>query len=285
MAAVTRLTRPVQDLGRSAGDALEDVGKQLTFYGRVLWDVMTTLVLRLKYKNVVFNLVSDITVGAGALIVGAGMVFVIFSMSFFTGANVGLQGYAGLEQIGAEAFTGLVGSFANTREVTPLIAGVAFAAQVGAGFTAELGAMRISEEIDALEVMSVRPISYLVGTRVLAALIAIIPLYMISLFASFFATKLVTTEFFGLSPGVYDYYFRLYLPPIDIFYSVVKACVFAVLVALIHCYYGFYASGGPAGVGVAVGRAIRLSIVAVVIVNLVLSLVFWGGGNTVSLTG
>ncbi|MFP5576979.1 MAG: ABC transporter permease [Acidimicrobiia bacterium] len=285
MAAVTRFTGPVQDLGRSIGDSLEDVGKQLTFYGRVLWDVITTLILRLKYSHVVFNLVSDITVGAGALIVGAGMVFVIFSMSFFTGANVGLQGYAGLEQIGAEAFTGLVGSFANTREVTPLIAGVAFAAQVGAGFTAELGAMRISEEIDALEVMSVRPISYLVGTRVLAALIAIVPLYLISLFASFFATKLVTTEFFGLSPGVYDYYFRLYLPPIDILYSVVKACVFAVLVALIHCYYGFYASGGPAGVGVAVGRAIRLSIVAVVIFNLVLSLIFWGGGNTVSLTG
>ena len=108
--------------------------------------------------------------------------------------------------------------------------------------------------------MSVRPMTYLVGTRVLAALVAIIPLYLISLFASFFATKLVTTEFFGLSPGVYDYYFQLYLPPIDIFYSLVKAAVFAVLVALIHCYYGFNATGGPAGVGVAVGRAIRLSI-------------------------
>ena len=282
---LTRVTKPVSNVGRSLGDSLEDAGKQLSFYGRVLWDVITANILRLKYKNVVFNLISDITVGAGALIVGAGMVFVIFSMSFFTGANVGLQGYAGLEQIGAEAFTGLVGSFANTREVTPLIAGVAFAAQVGAGFTAELGAMRISEEIDALEVMSVRPMTYLVGTRVLAALVAIIPLYLISLFASFFATKLVTTEFFGLSPGVYDYYFQLYLPPIDIFYSLVKAAVFAVLVALIHCYYGFYASGGPAGVGVAVGRAIRLSIVAVVVFNLVLSLVFWGGGNTVSLTG
>ena len=285
MTAAARITKPVSDLGTSIANGLEDVGRQLSFYGRVLWEVVTLNILRLKYKNVVFNLVSDITVGAGALIVGAGMVFVIFSMSFFTGANVGLQGYAGLEQIGAEAFTGLVGSFANTREVTPLIAGVAFAAQVGAGFTAELGAMRISEEIDALEVMSVRPMTYLVGTRVLAALIAIIPLYLISLFASFFATKLVTTVFFGLSEGIYDYYFRLYLPPIDVLYSVIKAAVFAVVVALVHCYYGYYASGGPAGVGVAVGRAIRLSIVAVVVFNLVLSLIFWGGGNTVSLTG
>lgn len=285
MAAVTRFTKPFSAVGTSLGNGLEDAGKQISFYFQVLWDVITSNILRLKYKNVVFSLISDITVGAGALIVGAGMVFVIFSMSFFTGANVGLQGYAGLEQIGAEAFTGLIGSFANTREVTPLIAGVAFAAQVGAGFTAELGAMRISEEIDALEVMSVKPMTYLVGTRVLAALVAIIPLYLISLFASFFATKLVTTEFFGLSPGVYDYYFRLYLPPIDILFSLIKAAVFAVLVALIHCYYGFYASGGPAGVGVAVGRAIRLSIVAVVVFNLVLSLIFWGGGNTVSLTG
>ncbi len=285
MAAITRLSKPFSAIGTSLGNGLEDVGKQISFYFQVLWDVITSNILRLKYKNVVFSLISDITVGAGALIVGAGMVFVIFSMSFFTGANVGLQGYAGLEQIGAEAFTGLIGSFANTREVTPLIAGVAFAAQVGAGFTAELGAMRISEEIDALEVMSVKPMTYLVGTRVLAALVAIVPLYLISLFASFFATKLVTTEFFGLSPGVYDYYFRLYLPPIDILYSVIKAAVFAVIVALIHCYYGFYASGGPAGVGVAVGRAIRLSIVAVVVFNLVLSLIFWGGGNTVSLTG
>ena len=228
---------------------------------------------------------SDITIGAGALIVGGGMIFVIFSMSFFTGTEVGLQGFKGLEQIGAQSFTGLVASWANTREVTPLIAGVAFAAQVGAGFTAELGAMRISDEIDALEVMSVPTFVYLVCTRVVAALLAIIPLYLISLYASYGATFLVTTKFFGLSKGIYNHYFHLYLPFIDVIYSLAKACVFAVAVTLIHCYYGFYASGGPEGVGVAVGRAIRLSIVAVVILNLILSLVFWGGGNTVRVAG
>ena len=285
MAGLPRALRPARAITRGAGDLLEDVGKQLQFYAQVVYEIVTQIILRLKYRNVVFNLVSDITIGAGALIVGGGMVFVIFSMSFFTGTEVGLQGYSGLKQIGAEAFTGLIGSFANTREVTPLIAGVAFAAQVGAGFTAELGAMRISDEIDALEVMSVPSRPYLVATRVTAALIAIIPLYLISLFASFFATRLVSTQLFGLSPGVYDYYFHLYLPVKDVFFSLTKAMLFAVVVALIHCYYGYNASGGPAGVGVAVGRAIRLSIVAVVLLNLVLSLIFWGGGNTVSLTG
>jgi len=230
-------------------------------------------------------MISDITIGASALIVGGGMVFVIFSMSFFTGTEVGLQGFKGLEQIGAQDFTGLVGAFANTREVTPLIAGIAFAAQVGAGFTAELGAMRISDEIDALEVMSVPTFTYLVCTRVIAALICILPLYLFSLFASFIATELISTRYFGMSPGQYDHYFRLYLPTIDIVYSTIKAAVFAVAVSLIHCYYGYYAKGGPAGVGVAVGRAIRLSIVAVVLLNLLLSLLFWGGGNTVKIAG
>src|SRR5689334_10119414 len=252
------------------GDAMEEVGSQLSFYVKIIFD--TPKIFIRGYASMLFALVSDITIGAGALIVGGGMVFVIFSMSFFTGTEVGLQGFKGLQQIGAQAFTGLVGSFANTREVTPLIAGVAFAAQVGAGFTAELGAMRISDEIDALEVMSIPTFTYLVATRVVAAVVAILPLYLISLYASFFATKLVSTRFFGLSPGIYDHYFHLYLPPIDIFYSVTKASVFAVAVALIHCYYGFYASGGPEGVGVAVGKAIRLSIVTVVILNLFMSL-------------
>jgi len=273
-----RVTRPI-------ADSLEEIGRQLAFYVRILIAIPTQLLTRIRYMNVVFNLMSDITIGAGALIVGGGMVFVIFSMSFFTGTEVGLQGFKGLEQLGAQAFTGLVASWANTREVTPLIAGVALAAQVGAGFTAELGAMRISDEIDALEVMSVPTFVYLVCTRVVAALLAIIPLYLIALFASYGATYLVTTKFFGLSSGVYNHYFKLFLPATDVVYSLIKACVYAVVVALIHCYYGFYASGGPEGVGVAVGRAIRLSIVTVVVLNLVLSLVMWGGGDTIKIAG
>jgi phospholipid/cholesterol/gamma-HCH transport system permease protein len=274
---------PISKVTRPVGNLLEEVGRQLAFYLRFFKEL--PLVLRGRRLGTVLALVSDITIGAGALIVGGGMVFVIFSMSFFTGTEVGLQGFKGLQQIGAESFTGLVGSFANTREVTPLIAGVAFAAQVGAGFTAELGAMRISDEIDALEVMSVPAFAYLVATRVVAAVLALLPLYLISLYASFFATKLVSTQFFGLSPGIYDHYFHLYLPPIDVFYSVAKACTFAVVVALIHCYYGFNASGGPEGVGVAVGKAIRMSIITVVILNLFMSVLFYGGGNTVRIAG
>jgi phospholipid/cholesterol/gamma-HCH transport system permease protein len=213
------------------------------------------------------------------------MLFVIFFLAFFTGTEVGLQGFTALQQIGAESFSGVISSVANTREITPLIAGVALAAQVGAGFTAQLGAMRISDEIDALEVMSVDSFVYLVCTRVWAALITMVPLYLTALFSSYLATELIVTKFFTLSPGIYRHYFRLFLPPIDVVYSFGKAIIFAVVVTLIHCYYGYYATGGPAGVGKAAGRAIRLSIISVTVLNLLASLVFYGGKDTARIVG
>jgi len=239
----------------------------------------------LRYRGVILDLISDITIGVGAILFGAGMFFVIFSMAFFTGTQVGLEGFQGLQQIGAEAFVGLVSSFANTREITPLVAGVALAAQVGCGYTAELGAARISEEIDALEVMAVPPMVYMVATRIWAALITMIPLYLAALFSSYLATQAIVTKFFELSSGTYTHYFQLFLPATDIFYSLIKAVIFAVVVTLIHCYYGYNASGGPAGVGIATGKAIRMSIVVVVILNLFLSLLMWGGGDTIAIAG
>lgn len=266
---------------RQTAKPFEEIEKQFRFYA----SVSKAMPAALHYRGQILNLVSDITIGAGAIIFGAGMFFVIFSMSFFTGTQVGLEGFQGLQQIGAEAFVGLVSAWANTREITPLIAGIALAAQVGAGFTAEIGAARISEEIDALEVMAIPSLTYLVATRVWAALITIIPLYVAALFASYMATQAIVTKFFSLSAGTYTHYFKLFLPPIDIFYSLIKVLVFAVVVTLIHCYYGYNASGGPAGVGVASGRALRTSIVTVVLLNLLMSLLMWGGGDTVRIAG
>lgn len=266
--------------GRRAGAPFARLWDQFRFYGEALGG----LVRAFKYGGVILRLTTDVAVGAGALIIGGGMFFVIGSLAFFTGTAVGLEGYVALDQIGAQAYAGLIGAFANAREITPLIAGVALSAQIGAGFTAELGAMRISEEIDALEVMSVPSLVYLVSTRIWAALILAIPLYLLALFASFEASRLMVTRYYDVSVGAYDQYFNLFLPPIDIFYSLTKAVIFVVVVVLIHCYYGFYASGGPVGVGVAVGRAIRASLVVVVLLNLVMSVMFYGAGDTVRIS-
>ena len=271
--AAAAARRQVAGVGTGVGSLLDQAFDQLAFY----FKVVLNLPKGLKYRREITALVSDITIGTGALVIGGGMFFFVTSIAFFTGTEVGLEGFTGLQQIGAQAFTGVISSLANTREITPLVAGVALAAQVGAGFTAQLGAMRISEEIDALEVMGIDSFTYLVTTRVWAALICMIPLYLAALFASYLATGLVVTKFFGLSTGVYQHYFRLFLPPIDILYSFVKAMVFAIAVTVIHCYYGYRASGGPAGVGVAAGRAIRISIIAVVLLNLLLSTIMFGG--------
>ncbi|MFD0688303.1 ABC transporter permease [Actinomadura fibrosa] len=279
---------PVRRLGRAVRVRTAGLAASANlpiFLGRVLYHLLFDIVIRRKYGRTLAKQVSDITVGVGALVIGGGMIFVIATMSLATGAMVGLQGYPGLERIGAEAFTGLVASYSNVREVTPIIAGVALVAQVGTGFTAEIGAMRISEEIDALEVMGINSLAYLVCTRVAAGVIALVPLYLVSLFMAFFATRFITIQYFGLSPGIYDYYFHLYLPPIDVFYSVIKVAVFAFIVMFIHCYRGYYAAGGPVGVGVAAGRAIRESTILMILMNLVLSYIFWGHGSTVRLTG
>ncbi|HMJ78045.1 MAG TPA: ABC transporter permease [Iamia sp.] len=271
----------------AAGPIAAVIGGVALLYDMVVFSgrIIIRLPRALRYRKEIATLISDMTIGAGAVVVGGGMIIVIFFLAFFTGTEVGLQGFTALEQIGAEAFSGVISSVGNTREITPLIAGVGLAAQVGAGFTAQLGSMRISDEVDALEVMSVDSMVYLVCTRVWAALVTMVPLYLIALFSSFLATKLIVTRFFTLSPGVYDHYFQLFLPPIDIFYSFIKAIVFAIVVTLIHCWYGYYATGGPAGVGRAAGRAIRASIMAVTILNLVLSLVFYGDQDTARIVG
>ncbi len=261
---------------------LDLLGAQLKFYVTAL--VWAPRSIR-RYKKEILRLLAEVTLGSGALAVIGGTVGVILGMTFFTGAQVGLSGYAALNQIGTAAFSGFVSAYFNTREIAPLVASIALAATVGCGFTAQLGAMRISEEVDALEVMAIPSLPFLVTTRIIGGLIAIIPLYVVGLLSSYIATRLVVTQFFGQSAGTYDHYFELFLPPGDVMWSFGKVLVFSVVVVLIHCYHGYNASGGPAGVGVAVGRAVRTSIVAINVIDLLLSMAIWGTTTTVRLAG
>lgn len=261
---------------------LDGVGRQLAFYGSAIVWIPKTVV---SYRAETVRLIGDVALGRGAMAALGGSVGVVIAMSFFTGIEVGLQGYEGLEQIGASTLTGFISAYFNTREISPIVAGVALSATVGCGFTAQLGAMRISEEIDALEVMAVRPISYLVASRVIAGLVAVVPLYFVGLLASYLSTRAVVTLIYGQSTGTYDHYFHLFLPPEDIGWSVFKVLIFATIIILSHCWYGFNASGGPAGVGVAVGRSVRFSIVMIVIVDFLLSMAIWGSTTTVRLAG
>jgi phospholipid/cholesterol/gamma-HCH transport system permease protein len=261
---------------------LDDLGEQMSFYVRAL--AWTPRTIR-RYKKEVLRLLSEVVFGSGSLAVIGGTVGVIAFMSFFTGTEVGLQGYAALDQLGVGPIAGFISAYFNTREIAPLVAGLALSATVGCGFTAQLGAMRISEEIDALEVMAVPSVPFLVTSRIIAGFIAVIPLYVIGLLSSYFASRVIVVSYYHQSGGTYDHYFHLFLPPLDIVWSFFKVLVFSVVIILTHCYFGYNAKGGPAGVGVAVGRAVRTSIVAVTIFDFFLSLAIWGSTTSVRLAG
>ncbi|MFB4317879.1 MlaE family ABC transporter permease [Actinomadura sp. 21ATH] len=261
---------------------LDQPGDQLGFYVRAL--LWTPRALR-RYLKEVQRLLGEVAFGSGALAVIGGTVGVMFAMTLFTGVVVGLQGYAALNQIGTSAFTGFVSAYFNTREIAPLVAGLALSATVGAGFTAQLGAMRINEEIDALEGMGIPSMPYLVTTRIIAGTVAIIPLYGIGLLSSYLASRQITIWVNGQSAGTYDHYFNVFLSPTDVILSFLKVLIFSVMVILAHCYYGYRAAGGPAGVGVAVGRAVRTAIVLISVTDFFLSLAIWGATTTVKVAG
>ena len=272
-------------VGRRAGDVtigvvdrtmdlLALVGSFATFSWAVLRSVPATLRL---YPAEVLRQLKDIAWGSGALIVGGGTVGVMVLLSVSAGTSLGIEGFSGLELVGLAPLTGFISASANTRELAPLVAALALGAQVGCRFTAQIGSMKVHEEVDALEVMAVRPMRYLVTTRVIACMLAILPLYLIGLIGSYIASMVSVVVLFGQSPGQYDHYFSTFIQGRDVFLSVIKILVFALTIALIHCWYGFRVSGGPQSVGEATGTAIRASIVAVVVIDMVLTLAFWGG--------
>lgn len=166
-----------------------------------------------------------------------------------------------------------------------MVAAIGFAAQAGCRMTAEIGAMRISEEIDALEAQGIRSIPFVVTTRVIAGIITIVPLYLLTLILSYVACQMVVSVFNDQSSGTYDHYFTAFLQPMDVVWSLLKATIFVITIILIHGYQGYYASGGPEGVGRASGRAIRASLIAVVVLDMILTIVLWGFDSGIRISG
>src|SRR3954470_7971551 len=279
---VPKVLRPIVGVGHYVQGSLEDLGRQTAFYGRTIgWSGRT---LR-RYKKECIRLLSEVAFGTGALAVIGGTVVIVIFMTFFTGLEVGQQGYNSLNQLGAAVYTGFISAYFNTREIAPIIAGIALSATVGCGFTPQLGAMRVGEEIDALESLAVPSVPFLVTSRMLAGLVAVVPRSVLGLLASYTSTRLMTTMVFGQSRGTYDHSFTAFLPREDIVISFIKVMVFAIIIILVPCYSAYPATGAPAGVGLAVGRAVRLAITLVVATDLLLDLALYGQQVTVRIAG
>jgi phospholipid/cholesterol/gamma-HCH transport system permease protein len=258
------------------------VGDHTAFYGKALAGMPFAAV---HYRREVIRLIAEISMGAGTLAMIGGTVVIVGFLTLAAGGTLAVQGYSSLGNIGIEALTGFLAAFINVRIAAPVVAGIGLAATFGAGVTAQLGAMRINEEIDALEAMAIRPISYLVSTRILAGMMAITPLYCIAVILSFLASQFTTTFLFGQSSGLYNHYFSTFLNPIDLLWSFLQAALMAITILLIHTYYGYFAAGGPAGVGVATGNAVRTSLIVVVSVTLLVSLSIYGSNGNFNLSG
>jgi phospholipid/cholesterol/gamma-HCH transport system permease protein len=261
---------------------LDDLGEQALFWGKSVRYIPNALT---RYRKETIRLIAEMTMGSGALMVIGGTVGVAAFLTLASGSVIAVQGYSSLGDIGIEALTGFLSAFLNVRIIAPVIAGIALAATIGAGTTAELGAMRVSEEIDAVESMAVHSVSYLVSTRLVAGLVAILPLYSLAVLAAFFAARATTIYINGQSAGLYDHYFNTFLIPVDLLWSFLQAIVMSIAVMLVHTYYGYNASGGPVGVGIAVGRAVRTSLVVVVVITLFISLAVYGGSGNFNLSG
>jgi phospholipid/cholesterol/gamma-HCH transport system permease protein len=236
------------------------------------------------YRKEVLRLIAEVGMGTGAMAVIGGTVAIIGFVTLAAGSLIAIQGFASLGNIGVAAFTGFFAALANIRVVAPVVTGQALAATVGAGATAELGAMRISEEVDALEVMGVKSLSFLVSTRLIAGMVVIIPLYAMAILLSFLSAQLVTTLFYGQSVGTYEHYFHTFLRVDDVMWSFLEVIIMSVVVLLNHAYFGYYASGGAVGVGEAVGRSMRTSLISIVTVVLLFSLALYGTDPNFNLT-
>ncbi len=262
------------------GSLFERLGHQATFGAQALGAIPRTVA---RYRRHTGAILVDMIWGNGSIVVGGGTIGVLAFMGAAIGGSVGVEGYAVLDMVGMGPLTGFISAYANTREMAPMIAAIGFGAQAGTRMTAEIGAMRIAEEIDALEAQGIPSIPYVVTPRVIAGMITIIPLYLFALALSYLSCALVVN--LHQASGTYYHYFDSFIQPSDVAFSVIKAIIFVTLIVAIHCYEGYYAGGGPEGVGQASGRAIRASLITVVIADMVLTVLFWGNNPGLRLSG
>lgn len=280
--AITAPRARVVNLIRGCGQGWNQIGLQAEFYFRTLHSIGDAV---LHYRKEVLRLIAQMGLGVGALAIIGGTVAIVGFLTLSTGAVIAVQGYNQFANIGVEALTGFASAFLNVRIIAPGTTAIALSATIGAGATAQLGAMRINEEIDALEVIGIRSIAYLASTRVIAGVIVVVPLYCVGVAMSFTAARVGTTAIYGQSTGVYDHYFNTFLNPTDLIWSFVQSITMATVIMLVHTYYGFNATGGPAGVGEAVGRAVRTSLVVAAFVVTAMSLAVYGQSGNFNLAG
>src|SRR5881394_449359 len=229
----------------------------------------------LVWSGRVFKFFGEALRQAGVLILGSTMV--IWGLAFILGLQCGIEGAYFNRSVGAPAYAGVFSAWCDLREVMPYAFGYMMSAKVGTGLVAEIGAMRITDEIDALEVMGISSMTFLCATRLLAAAMVLPFVYLAGVGAGFFASYLAVVQQIGdVSSGGYFLIFWMFQNPPDLIYSLVKSMAMALMIVLVGCYYGYTASGGPVGVGTATAKSMVFNTVGVHLIGMLGTQVFWG---------
>jgi phospholipid/cholesterol/gamma-HCH transport system permease protein len=232
----------------------------------------------------VFRFFGEALRQAGVLILSSTLV--IWGLIFIIGLQCGIEGAYFTRAQGAPAYAGVFAAWCDLRELVPYAFGYMMAAKVGTGIVAEIGSMRISDEVDALEVMGISSMTFLCATRLLAAWLVLPFMYLAGIGAGFFASYLAVVQQIGeVSSGGFFLIFWLFQNPPDLLYSVIKAMAMATVIVLVGCYYGYNASGGPVGVGTATAKSMVLNIVMVHLIGMLGTQVFWGANPRAPIGG
>jgi phospholipid/cholesterol/gamma-HCH transport system permease protein len=254
-------------------ERFETVGQWVLFVAQVVY--LLPLTVR-KYRRETIQRMISLAWGRGSLVVDGGVISVLVILGLAIGGMVAIEAFSTLNLLGFGALSGIIGGIGDVREMAPLCAGIAFAAQCGCRMTAEIGSMRINEEIDAIEAIGLQPVPFVVGTRLVGGMLCVIPGFLLTLLTSFSVADVMVTKLYTQPEGTYKHYFIEFMSFQDLTYSTVKAIFFCAAVTIIHCYYGYFASGGPVGVGLAAGRAVRASLVAIMVLDFTLTVALWG---------
>jgi len=266
---------PVNDWLAVPRDWLESFGEIVKFAAKVIGEIA-----RLR----VFRFFGEALRQAGILIVSSTLV--IWGLVFIIGLQCGIEGAYFNRSVGTPAYAGVFSAWCDLRELVPLVFGYMMAAKVGTGIVAELGSMRISDEIDALEVMGISGVTFLCATRLLAAMLVLPFVYLCSVGAGFFASYLAVVQQIGdVSSGGFFLIFWQFQNPPDLLYSLIKAMCMVIVIVLVGCYYGYNASGGPVGVGTATAKSMVMNIVSVHLISMLGTQLFWGANPRAPIGG
>ncbi len=254
---------------------VEAAGDIVKFFGRVFGEL---------FSGRVFRFFGEALRQSGVLILGSTLV--IWNLAFILGLTCGIEGAYFNRSVGAPAYAGVFSAWCDLREITPYSFGYMLSAKVGTGLVAEIGAMRITDEVDALEVMGISSMTFLCGTRLLAALFVFPFMYVGSVGMAFFASYIAVVQQIGeVSSGGFFLIFWMFQNPTDLIFSLIKAFSMAVVIVLVGLYYGYTAGGGPVGVGTATAKSMVLNLILVHLIGMLGTQIFWGSAPRAPIGG